>query len=194
MKSKQTRSDIFMILTILVMVAAALFAADQFKNSEENPEEFISLSEHFSDETTEKNLSGDRNCTISIYCTNILENMDSLRTGKEKYIPEDGCILGKTAASFSDGETVFDVLKRVCEEANIQLEYAYTPLYKSYYIEGINQIYEFDCGAESGWMYLVNEQYPNYGCSSFEVKDGDDIVWMYTCDGTGNDKNGDGNE
>ena len=43
----------------------------------------------------------------------------------------------------------------------------YTPLYKSYYVEGINQLYEFDCGKNSGWMYSVNGEYPNYGASSY---------------------------
>ena len=37
----------------------------------------------------------------------------------------------------------------------IQLEFSYTPLYASYYIEGINHLYEFDVGPESGWMCLA---------------------------------------
>ncbi len=57
----------------------------------------------------------------------------------------------------------------------------YTPLYKSYYVEGINQLYEFDCGKNSGWMYSVNGKYPNYGCSSYKLEDGDKIEWRYTC-------------
>ena len=62
------------------------------------------------------------------------------------------------------------------------MESKWTPMYNSYYIEGINQLYEFDCGDKSGWMYSVNGWYPNYGCSSYEVKDGDKIEWRYTCD------------
>ena len=71
--------------------------------------------------------------------------------------------------------------------ANIQIEYSWTPMYDSYYIEGINHLYEFDCGEQSGWMYKVNEWFPNYGCSSYEVGDGDVIVWCYTCMGLGAD-------
>ena len=37
-------------------------------------------------------------------------------------------------------------------------------MYNSYYIEGINHLYEFDVGPESGWMYKVDEWFPNYGC------------------------------
>lgn len=33
------------------------------------------------------------------------------------------------------GETVFEVLQRVCEYAGIQLEYSWTPMYDSYYIQ-----------------------------------------------------------
>ena len=45
-----------------------------------------------------------------------------------------------------------------------------------------NQLYEFDCGKLSGWMYNVNGWYPNYGCSQYEVSNGDVIQWRYTCD------------
>ena len=92
-----------------------------------------------------------------------------------------------TSVSFTAGETVFDVLKRICSERNIQIEYSYTPLYGSYYIEGINHLYEFDCGQQSGWMYKVNGWFPNYGCSSYKLEDGDTIVWCYTCKGLGTD-------
>lgn len=85
---------------------------------------------------------------------------------------------------------MFDILRRVCEERKIQLEYSWTPVYDSYYIEGIHQLYEFDCGSESGWMYKVNEVFPNYGCSSYEPKAGDAIVFLYTCKGYGADVGG----
>ena len=75
----------------------------------------------------------------------------------------------------------FDILKKICGEKNIQLSSKYTPLYKSYYVEGINQLYEFDCGKNSGWMYSVNGEFPNYGASSYKPKDGDKIEWKYTC-------------
>lgn len=126
-------------------------------------------------------------CTIAIYCSTILDNLGNLREGKERFVPANGVILAPSIVSIEEGETVFDVLKRVCAAAGIPLEYSFTPLYGSYYIEGIGHIYEFDCGNESGWMYQVNGWYPNYGCSSYEVKNGDSIVWNYTCNGYGAD-------
>ena len=124
----------------------------------------------------------DGNCTISIECKNILNNMDNLKKTKEEFIPEDGWILKETEVAFQGGETVFDVLKKVCGENGIHMSSKYTPLYKSYYIEGINQLYEMDCGKNSGWMYSVNGKYPNYGCSEYKLRDGDKIEWRYTCD------------
>ena len=126
-------------------------------------------------------------CTITIRCDTILDNADKLDAAKAPYVPEDGEILPLTTVEFMEGETVFDVLKRVCEAADLQIEYSWTPLYDSYYVEGINHLYEFDCGFESGWMYEVNDGFPNYGSSAYEVKPGDKIEWKYTCTGLGTD-------
>lgn len=120
-------------------------------------------------------------CTIAIDCKTILDNWDDLNKKKEAYVPKDGWILKKQTVEFEEGETVFDILKRVLKENKIQMESSYTPMYGSYYVEGINQLYEFDCGKNSGWMYRVNGWYPNYGCSSYTLEDGDEVEWRYTC-------------
>ena len=130
---------------------------------------------------------GDKTCTITIVCPTIFDNLNSLNAEKAPFIPKDGTILPSTKVTFTEGETVFDVLRRVCDAAQLQIEYSYTPLYESYYVEGINHLYEFDCGPESGWMFKVNEWFPNYGCSAYTLKDGDNIVWCYTCTGLGAD-------
>ena len=84
--------------------------------------------------------------------------------------------------SFYKGESVFDLLKRVCRDNDIHLEYSNTPVYNSAYIEGINNLYEFDCGNLSGWVYGVNGWFPNYGCSRYQLAQGDVVEWRYTCD------------
>ena len=127
---------------------------------------------------------------ITIVCHTILDNLGDLAAGKGEFVPSDGVILPTVKVSFYKNETVFDVLKRVCDRAGIQLEYSWTPLYDSYYVEGINHLYEFDCGERSGWMYKVNEWFPNYGASSCPIEDGDIIVWCYTCQGLGSDVGG----
>lgn len=134
-------------------------------------------------ETTKEKLT----CTITIRCDTILNNMDNLDPAKAPYVPDDGVILREVTVEFEEGETVFDVLNRVCRQYNIPIEYSWTPMYDSYYIEGINNLYEFDCGSESGWMYKVNGWFPNYGCSSYYLTGGEKIVWCYTCNGLGED-------
>lgn len=74
------------------------------------------------------------------------------------------------------------MLQRVCRDNGIHMEFSNTPMYNSAYIEGIGNLYEFDCGEQSGWMYAVNGWYPNYGCSRYALKDGDTVTWVYTCD------------
>jgi len=126
-------------------------------------------------------------CTIQIRCDTILNNMGELTPGKNIYVPSDGIILAVSHVAFTDGETVYDVLKRACNYVGIPIEYSWTVAFGGYYIEGINNLYEFDCGPQSGWMYKVNGWFPNYGSSVYKLKDGDDIVWAYTCKGIGAD-------
>lgn len=121
-------------------------------------------------------------CTFSISCNTLLENIDKLDSEKVELIPENGIILAEKKVVFYEGETVFNVLKREAKQNKIHLEFENTPIYKSAYIEGIGNIYEFDCGELSGWMYKVNDWFPNYGCSRYQLKDGDKVEWVYTCD------------
>lgn len=124
--------------------------------------------------------------TITIRCDTILDNMDELNPAKAEFVPADGVILPALRVYFYEGETAFDVLVRVCEIYDIQLEYSWS-VYGSYYIEGIHNLYEFDCGSESGWMYKVDGWFPNYGCSAYTLTDGQTIEWLYTCHGYGTD-------
>ncbi|MBQ3404360.1 MAG: DUF4430 domain-containing protein, partial [Oscillospiraceae bacterium] len=120
-------------------------------------------------------------CTISISCAAILGNMDWLDPDKTELVPGDGWILKPTSVTFYEGESVFNVLQRVCKQNKIHMEFENMPLYNSAYIEGINNLYEFDCGELSGWMYKVNDWFPNYGCSRYAIHDGDVVAWVYTC-------------
>ncbi len=128
-------------------------------------------------------------CTVSINCSTILNNMDMLDPAKKSLIPSDGWIL-YTTVDFTEGETAFDVVQRACNNSGIAIEYSWSAMYGSSYVEGINNIYEFDCGSESGWMYKVNGWFPNYGSSSYVLSDGDTVAWVYTCTGLGADVGG----
>ena len=121
-------------------------------------------------------------CTLSISCATILDNMELCNKEKRELVPEDGWILEPMTVTFYEGESVFNVLQRTCKQQKIHMEFENTPIYNSAYIEGINNLYEFDVGNTSGWMYRVNGWFPNYGCSRYQLQNGDVIEWVYTCD------------
>lgn len=129
-------------------------------------------------------------CTMSVTCQTILDNFNRFNENKRETLPENGVIYSSSKVTFYEGESVFHVLQREMKKAGIQMEFQNTPIYNSAYIEGIHNIYEFDCGELSGWMYRVNGWFPNYGCSRYELQDGDVVEWVYTCD-LGRDVGGD---
>ena len=96
-------------------------------------------------------------CTLSISCATILDNMDLCKEEKRELVPEDGWILKPMTVTFYEGESVFNVLQRTCKQQKIHMEFVNTPAYHSAYIEGIHNLYEFDVGNLSGWMYKVND-------------------------------------
>jgi len=121
-------------------------------------------------------------CTISIECSVILSNIGQLNSSKKAFVPSDGIVLKPTQVTLKEGDTVYDILYRICRKNKIHMEASYTPAYKTYYVEGIHQLYESDCGDLSGWVFQVNGVSPNYGCSKYKVKNGDAITWHYSCD------------
>lgn len=138
----------------------------------------VVLSACGTNKTAEKNAT----CTISISCAELLkpENYAKLAEEKKEFVPEDGWIIPPTEVKFADGETAFDVTQEIIRANKIHMEFEEAPAYNSVYVEGINQLYEFDLGPTSGWMFSVNKDYPNYGCGTYKPKDGDIIRWVYT--------------
>ncbi len=127
---------------------------------------------------TDKELS----CTLSVRCDTILKNIAWLDKEKLELVPKDGVIYAEQAVTFYEGESVFNLLVREMKRNKIHIEFENTPIYNSAYIEGIGNLYELDCGELSGWMYKVNDWFPNYGCSRYRLKAGDKVEWVYSCD------------
>lgn len=131
-------------------------------------------------------------CFVTIDCKNIKNNLSSLKKGKKAFVPQNGYILKDARVPFEVGESAFDALKRACKEnvctdnceyckkGGIQLEFSFTPAYKSYYVEGIHQLYEKDCGSFSGWMFSVNGEFSDVSSSEYLLKAGDKITFSYT--------------
>lgn len=131
-------------------------------------------------------------CFVEIDCRNAKKNLSSLKKGKANFVPKNGYILQKTAVNLPKGSTAFDALKKACKENvctdnckyckknGIQLESSFTPAYQSYYVEGIHQLYEKDCGSLSGWMFSVDGVFPDVSSSVFELKGNETISFVYT--------------
>jgi len=120
--------------------------------------------------------------TFSIDCSTILDNLDSLDPSKVSIVPEDGWIMSPEEVAFEEGETVFDLLLRLTKDRKIHMEFTKTPALNTNYVEGIANLYEFDCGELSGWTYKVNGEVLGTGSSNTKLGTGDIVEWRYTCD------------
>ena len=139
----------------------------------------------FESDSIESNIGVEGNfCSLVIECKTVLDHLDRLAPSVAERIPSDGVIFPQSTVSFESGETVANLLRRVCDENGIALETS--GVSGSIYVEGIGHLYEFDCGDGSGWMYTVNSEFPNYGCDSRVLVPGDIVEWRYSCD-FGND-------
>lgn len=116
--------------------------------------------------------------TIAISCKTAINNGLNKKPGFS-HLPSNGIILQNMKVEFSEGDTVFDILVKVTHKKGIHMEYRGSG--SNTYIEGINNLYEFDGGSNSGWMYSVNGVYPNYGVGAYKVKSSDVIKFNYTC-------------
>ena len=120
--------------------------------------------------------------TLTIRADTLLNNMDLLDASKHFLVPADGIIMATQTVEFSEGESVFDVLLRETRAARIHMEFRQTPGFNSAYVAGIHNLYEFDAGPLSGWVYKVNGWAPNFGSSRYILQQGDVIEWLYTVD------------
>lgn len=128
-------------------------------------------------ESTPQNLT----CFLSVRCDNALQS-EQLSSQKRALLPADGNLLTIENAVFYEGETVFHLLSRELKKHNIHFEYSKNPAFKSIYIEGISNLYEFDCADHSGWIYKVNGKTASVGCSQTILKPGDKIEFLYSCE------------
>jgi hypothetical protein len=97
--------------------------------------------------------------------------------------PKDfGVILPKTKVNFNDGDTVLNVLLKAAKKKNIEVEHRGSGAMA--YIEGIDNIYEFDYGPKSGWNFKLNGNTISKSSGIINVKKDDVIEWVYSEDFT----------
>ena len=125
--------------------------------------------------------------TISVSLTISLQalkdNPKALPEHQQKLlVPASGYLANGYHVEVKEGTTVLEVLKDYLNKNNIH--YDIQDHQFGAYIAGINNIYQFDAGKNSGWMYKVNGVLPNYGVGSYNLKNGDSIELFYTVDYT----------
>lgn len=79
----------------------------------------------------------------------------------------------------NDGDTVLDALIAVTQAYKIQMDYR-GGRGATAYVEGIDNVYEFDRGQGSGWMFRINGKFPDRGAGAITLCSGDRLEWLYT--------------
>ena len=108
--------------------------------------------------------------TMSIRCDKV--------AGQAEHIPADGVLLTESTFPIAEGDTVYTILTDAARSHGIHMESSGAN--GLMYIHGIGNIYEFDFGDLSGWIYSVNGESASVGCDQRIVTDGDRIEWHYT--------------
>ena len=93
---------------------------------------------------------------------------------------DNNTILSKTSMTIGNGDSILDVTEMVLDIQNISYDAS------GGYMSEIDGLAAFDYGGQSGWMFSINGDFPDYSADSVEAEDGDDIKWVYTVD-LGND-------
>lgn len=87
--------------------------------------------------------------------------------------------LPPTTMDIKDGDTVLNALINITKKNRVQMDYR-GGQGATAYVEGIDNVYEFDRGQGSGWMYRVNGIFPDRGAGAVRLLDGDRVEWLYT--------------
>jgi len=90
---------------------------------------------------------------------------------------DETLILSDSAMTFNGGKSVLDILKAATRAAKIQMDYSGAGALA--YVRGIDNLYEFDKGPESGWVFYVNGELSRRGAGAYKIYDGDVVVWKY---------------
>lgn len=177
------------ILVLALALALALAGCGSDLPSNGGITDFGQYTKELTDEELKEAMKGANNdienrpdeniCYITITCNTALESGE-LSEAMLEVLPENGVILENYEAKYEDGESVFDVIARAVRDNKIHMEYSGTKSVP--YIEGVANLYEFDCGSLSGWMYRVNGWFPSFGMGQYKVERGDSIELIYTCD------------
>ena len=77
---------------------------------------------------------------------------------------------------------VYDVFVLAMKDAGMETDgedFNYVKMVTAPAVFGSYELSEFDNGRNSGWKYMVNEEYPGVGLKDYRLTDGDSIIWRY---------------
>ena len=154
-KNKKIKNKIFAVIIVIIV----LLVSNLFTNCAKNELKLLNLSDSDSDSEVPEGY-----ICLSVY-------------GK------DGePIIVQTCANsdYKKNITVADLSKDVCRE--LKIPFVFSGMGTMTYVQGIDGLFEYDYGAESGWLYSVNGEFQGVGCDSYILQDRDYVEWRYTLD------------
>lgn len=153
---------VFAALLIAVSVAACGSTSSDTASDASSSEEVVEETTDDTDSTDDADSSDDEQAAVSV----VVEIDASAAEGET-------LILG---AELDEGATAYDALVEVADDVNAsETDYGI-------YVQGINGLAEGDYGSMSGWLYSVNGETAEVGCSEYVLEDGDVVIWTYTTD------------
>lgn len=129
-------------------------------------------SEYYSDSGSAQGIT----VIVSASCNEAAENSEKAQ--RALTLPADNYIISPTEITLADGSTAFDALIEAARKNSVTVEHTSSPM--GVYVAGIGDLYEFDYGSESGWLYSVNGEYPPCALSAYTAAEGDMIALAYT--------------
>ena len=93
----------------------------------------------------------------------------------------NGIWMEKKTVTVKEGSTVYHAFVKALDGSGITQVGAEKGYVKSMTKDGVT-LGEMTMGANSGWLYKVNGILPDRGLTSYEIKQGDEILWYYTAD------------
>ena len=142
-----------------VLLAAALLVYGVFSLDVQGTDEYYAAA----------GKGGDMVTTVTIRCDTV--------AGRADHIPADGVILAETTVMLAEGSTAFDQL--AVREHKIHMDKEEGAM-GTVYVKGIANLYEFDFGDLSGWMFCVNGGSAQTGSGDYVLQAGDKVEWLYT--------------
>ncbi len=147
------RRDALAVLLIAAVALAALFLV-----------EIESADDYYAVTAVKKDAIG--TVTLAIRCDTV--------AGRAAHIPADGVILPESEWPIAKGDTVFALLTDAARANGLLIESS------GGYVSGVNNLYEFDFGPLSGWIFFLNGEEASQGSGQYVLQPGDRVEWRYT--------------